>query len=185
MKNYDLINDDPVIRTFTGKWVNVFDPDINTIDIIDIAHALSFQCRFGGHLAEFYSVAQHSIWCFQTAEKNGLSKRDQLAALLHDASEAYLVDVPRPIKYNMPEYRIIEDSLMKIIADVYDFDYPLSPDIKTIDSIALKLEWDYLKIKKEGATPLTIIDQSEAEGKFIEIFNNLKDGRQMEFYDGI
>src|SRR5687767_8990512 len=73
------------IRVFSGAIVNVFDPDPATITIEDIAHALSMDCRFGGHLKKFYSVAEHSIHCSMQAH----NAPDQLAMLMHDASEAY------------------------------------------------------------------------------------------------
>lgn len=172
-KEYGLLNDDPVIRTFSGKWVNVFDIDPDTIDIVDIAHALAFQCRFGGHLSQFYSVAQHSIWCYQEAKNKKLSKNEQLAALMHDASEAFLVDIPRPIKKELKEYKSVEDGVMNVIAKKYGFKYPLSPDIKQIDGLALEKEWDYLKIKKEGAEQIHIYSQEYSEKLFLDIFKSL------------
>jgi len=172
--NYDLINEDPVIRTFTGKWVNVFDSDPESISILDIAHALSFQCRFGGHLKQFYSVAQHSIWCYEEAKRRKLTKRAQLSALMHDASEAFLVDIPRPIKMKLPEYNEVEDKLMGVIAEKYGFDWPLFKSIKDIDRLALELEWDYFQIEKPDAIPLHVYSQVYAEKRFLDIFNNLK-----------
>jgi len=82
------------IRTFTGKYVNVFEPTLEMICIEDIAHALSMQCRFGGHLPYFYSVAQHSINCSFLVDTPCL----KLEVLMHDASEAYLLGIPSPIK---------------------------------------------------------------------------------------
>lgn len=172
--SYDLINTDPVIRTFTGKWINVFDPDPESIDIRDVAHALSFQCRFGGHLKQFYSVAQHSIWCFEEAKRRKLNRRIQLSALMHDASEAFLVDVPRPIKLKLPEYKVVEDELMVVIAEKYDFDWPLPKSIKDIDRDALQIEWDFLKVGIPQAAQLQVYSQSYAEKRFLEIFDNLK-----------
>lgn len=174
--SYDLINIDPVIRTFTGKWINVFDTDPETIDIRDIAHALSFQCRFGGHLKQFYSVAQHSIWCYEEAKRRNMSKKDQLAALMHDSSEAFLVDIPRPIKQKLAEYKDVEDKLMKTIGDLYGFDWPMSKEIKEIDTIALEMEWNYLKIERPDSAPLHVYAQNYAENRFLQIFNKLTDG---------
>ncbi|MFA5153263.1 MAG: metal-dependent phosphohydrolase [Clostridia bacterium] len=171
IEKYTLLNDDPVIRTFTGKWINVFDPDPETIDIKDIAHSLSFQCRFGGQLPQFYSVAQHSIWCYQEAYKMNLKPKECLAALMHDASEAYLIDVPRPIKYKLNEYKVIEDSLMKTIAIIFNFDYPLSKDVKNIDEIALHTEWNFLMLGKSER--IHIYSQEYAEQYFLDIFKNL------------
>src|SRR5690606_26745918 len=101
------------IRTFTGQYINVFDPKPDLIRIEDIAHALSQMPRFGGHLPVFYSVAQHSLAC---AHK--VSSRNALAALLHDASEAYLMDIPKPIKNNLHNYKETEHALMEVIAQV-------------------------------------------------------------------
>ncbi|MFN9115813.1 MAG: phosphohydrolase [Bacteroidota bacterium] len=93
------------IQTFTGRHINPFDPDPAAIDIEDIAHALSHICRFTGHTRTFYSVAEH---CTRAADYNTMtsihgtmgkrSRRLALATLLHDASEAYLTDIPRPLK---------------------------------------------------------------------------------------
>lgn len=101
---------DAWIQTFSGVKFNVFDPKPKDIRIIDIAHALSNQCRFSGHVKRFYSVAEHSINvadCVPSLYK--------LKALLHDATEAYLVDIPSPIKPHLTNYKEIEDRLMKII----------------------------------------------------------------------
>lgn len=96
------------IQTFTGRHINPFDPDPAAIDIEDIAHALSHICRFTGHTRSFYSVAEH---CVRAADYNTMtsihgtmgkrSRRMALATLLHDASEAYLTDIPRPLKPHM------------------------------------------------------------------------------------
>jgi sialic acid synthase SpsE len=83
------------------------------ITIEDIAHALSNQCRFSGHVERFYSVAQHSVLVASFS-------KNKLAGLLHDASEAYLVDVPRPIKPEFPAYAEIEKNIMQVIAKKYD-----------------------------------------------------------------
>lgn len=81
------------IQTYTGEKFDFSDLDNNNYCIIDIAHALSNQCRFGGHSNFHYSVAQHSVYM-----SHRVSEQNQLAALLHDAAEAYVVDIPRPLK---------------------------------------------------------------------------------------
>lgn len=86
------------IRTFTGRLVDPVHLKVDDICIEDIAHALSNQCRFSGHVRRFYSVAEHSVRVMKKCKINPLK------ALLHDASEAYLVDLPRPLKYH-PEFR--------------------------------------------------------------------------------
>lgn len=124
------------IRTFSGIYMNVFEPTLDMINIIDIAHALSKQCRFGGNLPMFYSVAQHSISCCNMIQED----KHKLQALLHDASEAYLIDIPSPIKKRLKEYLIIEERLMLLIAQKFGFEYPLSPEVKKVDKIALEME---------------------------------------------
>lgn len=104
------------IETFTGKRVNPMHLDEELIDIVDIAHSLALQCRFVGHCLVFYSVAEHSILVADTVAKIRLSyvgtKEDAnktlLAALLHDAAEAYLGDIARPIKHHNAFKQVVE-----------------------------------------------------------------------------
>jgi len=104
-----------VIATFTHKMFDPLQPDPALIDERDIAHALSLLCRANGHFPTFYSVCQHSIACREEAKARGLSKRIQLACLLHDGSEAYLSDVTRPVKAVMPLYLELEAPLQEAI----------------------------------------------------------------------
>lgn len=164
-----LLAGEGIIRTSSGIYINVFNPNPDHIIIEDIAHALSFLPRFGGHLPHFYSVAQHSIWCMELANK--IDPIHSLAALLHDASEAYLLDIPTPIKSRLPEYKIAEDNLMKIISNKFGFVYPLHTAVKFIDKEALKHEWDTYMIKKE--TPV-FLSHDEIKKHFISHFHNLK-----------
>lgn len=123
------------IRTFSGRKFWALDPRPEDIELIDIAHALSNNCRWGGHCGPFYSVAEHSVL---TAAL--LPRHLQLAGLLHDASEAYLIDLPRPIKYQIPQYREIEHKLMLCIAEKYGFEYPLTETVKGADDFMLYYE---------------------------------------------
>ena len=84
------------------------------------AHALSLMCRGGGHLKYFYSVAQHSLNCAAEAKARGWSERLQLACLLHDASEAYLSDIIRPVKANLTGYLEIENRIMGKILEKFN-----------------------------------------------------------------
>ena len=131
------------IRTVTGIYINVFEPTEEMVCIEDIAHSLCQQPRFGGHLPSFYSVAQHSLNCSYLIDQPEL----KLAALLHDASEAYLMDIPKPIKSGLTNYKEIEDRLMKVIAKKFGFDYPLNDEIKKVDEMMLQLEWDCLMLR--------------------------------------
>ena len=107
------------IMTFSGIMINPLAPDPDSIMLEDIAHALSMLCRANGHFKTFYSVCQHSINCMKEAKARGYSKRVQLAALLHDASEAYLSDITRPVKRNLPNYRDAEKVLQNEIYKKY------------------------------------------------------------------
>lgn len=115
------------IHTFTGRFFPL-DPHESEIDIETIAHALSNLCRFGGHVNRFYSVAQHSVLCSRMAPDEY-----KLEALLHDASEAYLVDMPSPIKAMLPDYKAMEHNIEKVIAAKFNLPSPLSPIVKIID----------------------------------------------------
>jgi hypothetical protein len=104
---------DGYIGTFSGIHFWPLLPNPDDIVIEDIAHALAHQCRFGGHASKFYSVAEHSVHVSELC-----LPEHALWGLLHDASEAYLVDLPRPLK-QLPEfapYREAERRLQRAVA---------------------------------------------------------------------
>lgn len=103
------------IKTYTGKRFWPMKPEPEKLCIEDIAHALSLLCRGNGQVSAFFSVGQHCIYCAKEAEARGCSEKVVLACLLHDASECYLSDVPRPVKQAMPGYQQIEENLLKVI----------------------------------------------------------------------
>lgn len=155
-----------IIRAHSGLMVNVFNPDPDTLLIEDIAHALSHLCRFGGHTQRFYSVAEHSIRCADYLSGRAV----KLAALLHDASEAYLVDIPAPIKSALPEYLKIEDKLMKVIADKFGFRYPLPKAVDLVDKVMLHEEWENIVMDDFWWNTLS---SQDAEYTFLEYFKRL------------
>jgi 5'-nucleotidase len=154
-----------IIRTYTGKMIDVFNPDPELIVIDDIAHALSNQCRFGGHTMQFYSVAEHCIHCSKMAPFPYTFE-----ALMHDASEAYLVDVPRPVKIALPEYYKAEYRLMEVIAEKFGFAYPLSPEVQNIDDVTMQLEWENIVVAHNWIP----MPQNYAKDIFLKQFHNLK-----------
>lgn len=103
------------IMTCSHKMFDPLAPEVELIDIGDIAHALSMLCRANGHFRSFYSVGMHCVNCANEAIARGYSRRVQLACLLHDASEAYLSDVTRPVKEELPQYKLIEEPLQNVI----------------------------------------------------------------------
>ena len=107
------------ITTYTHRHFDPTDPDPELILIEDIAHALSMLCRGNGHVSSFWSVGEHCICCAKEAAGRGLSQKVILACLLHDASECYMSDVPRPFKKSLPEYRKQEEALLNIIYQKY------------------------------------------------------------------
>lgn len=151
------------IRTYSGLFINVFEPTPEMICIRDVAHSLSQQPRFAGHLFKFYSVAQHSVLCMR-----GVSTKNKMGALLHDASEGYLLDIPSPIKKRMPEYKSMEDKLMAVIAKKYNFDFPLTEEIHKIDREMLLMEWETLMINKDETFPCW--SQAQAEDEFMKAY---------------
>jgi len=127
------------IVTYTGKIVTPLNPDPETICIEDIAHSLANQCRFTGHTKEFYSVAQHSVLVSQL-----VPPEDVKWGVLHDASEAYLSDIARPIKQaeGLGEtYLETEYLLMRAIAERFDLPpLPLPESVKRADNVMLDTE---------------------------------------------
>ncbi len=141
------------IRTFTGRYINLLEPDPIDIYPADIAIGLARLCRFGGHTNKFYSVAEHSDWCRQEIELK-YPKNDALAfkALIHDAHEAYLGDVVTPLKALLPQYENIANKMQQAIN--VRFGVTISADdekkIKEIDVAALHYEWDKKVMKSAG-----------------------------------
>lgn len=103
------------IYTYGGVAFSPLSPKEEDIIPLDIAHALSYICRANGHFKRFYSVAQHCLACEEEARLRGHSRSIRLACLLHDASEAYISDITRPVKSGLAEYRGIEERLQSVI----------------------------------------------------------------------
>ena len=115
-----------------------FDPDPATIHIEDIARALSHICRYGGHVRRFYSVAEHCVHVASVAPEPL-----KLDALLHDGAEAYLGDIPRPIKKHpdMEGWRAAEMIVNAALADRFDLARPMPLVVKAIDDRIILDEW--------------------------------------------
>jgi hypothetical protein len=126
------------IQTFTGVLFYPLDARAHEIRIADIAHSLSLQCRFAGHCRCFYSVAEHSV-----RVSRAVPPADALWGLLHDAAEAYLVDLPRPLKRFCEMGRLyaeIEDALMVHVAERFGLRMPMPPTVKHFDTVLLMTE---------------------------------------------
>lgn len=128
------------IETRSGKRVSVENPLPEQFDIKDIAYALSNTCRFNGHCSGFYSVAEHSV-----VVALRLPPELRLAGLLHDATEAYLGDIPSPIKQFLPDYKAIEDRFEEALERAFGLDdFPDRAAVKQADLDALYTEAHFL-----------------------------------------
>ena len=103
------------ITTHSKVHFYPLEPTTEDIKIEDIAHSLSLLCRANGHFPEFYSVGQHCVACCKEAVQRGYGNRLALACLLHDGAEAYLSDIPRPVKRDMPSFIAREEQLLSAI----------------------------------------------------------------------
>lgn len=111
------------MQTFTGRRFYPLSPRPEDVDPVDIAHALSLLCRYGGHVDRFYSVAEHCVLM-----SRAVAPEHALWALLHDATEAYVVDVPRPLKRSLPGYKDIESVVMVAIVERFGLPSVFMPD---------------------------------------------------------
>lgn len=138
------------IHLSTGELFSILDPDPSMIRPEMLAHSLSHICRWTGHTVSFFSVAQH---CVQVSRL--VPPELALTGLLHDASEAFIGDVSRPLKDIMEELapgvlRDIEDNLHRAIAARFGTLFPHPPEIKIADNVALATEKrDILDITEE------------------------------------
>lgn len=126
------------IVTYTGVEFDPLHPDPDWLDIRDIAHSLSNQCRFTGHTSEYLSVAQHSIHVSEI-----LPYELKLWGLLHDASEAYMSDIARPLKYSPglgEMYREVEENLMRCISERWELEWPMPAEVHAADDALLRAE---------------------------------------------
>ena len=175
----------PYLQTVSGRWVNPFDPDPAQLDAGDIARALANQCRFGGHSRAFYSVAQHSVIVSQLVEQGGGDAEDAFAALMHDAGEAYLGDMPHPLKHRSPlgaAFKAAEEHLERAIRERFRIK-PDVPEIKPADRSLLATErrafsaedWHWPELDGVEPVDLELIAWSpdEAARAFAERFAEL------------
>ena len=164
------------ILTRTGRRFDLLMPMANQVSTLDIAHALANICRFNGHTRHHYSVAQH---CLLVASI--VPPEHQLAALLHDATEAYVGDMVRPLKALLPDYSAIENGIWLAICERFNLEPELPTCIHDADMIALATErrdlmpehgesWPCL----EGVTPLPApLPTRTSEQAFIQYHSKL------------
>ena len=118
------------IEIFSGKLINPLNLKEDDIDIVDVAHSLSNQCRFSGHCKFHYSVALHSYYVSQMC-----SDENKLWGLMHDLSESYIIDIPSPIKI-LPEfrfYREIENNIQNLACNKFGLPQKMPKEVNIID----------------------------------------------------
>ena len=181
------------IQTFSGRRFWPLEPDPKDVCIEDIAHSLSMLCRYNGHCRKFYSVAEHSLHVQSIMARTPLGKWDrglQLAALLHDASEAYLADVPRPVKPYLIGYEKAEAQVMAVIHQAFGLEDSgeYGPLIKTIDTrilvneaeMLMPVESDpwHLRFGQPYAITIECYEPARAEALFLKAAGALLAGRE-------
>lgn len=177
----------PWIQTFSGKQFFVLDPRPEDVSIVDVAHALSQICRFGGHCKSFYSVAQHSVLVAQKVREIDPSKA--FTALLHDAPEAYIGDMVNPLKQSQPDFQEVEQRLWKVLSQKWKLPAVMPKSVVEADLRMCVTEARSLLTwpppanwSLEGVLPypeMTIYpwESSVAELEFLRMFHDLESER--------
>ncbi|MGI6070563.1 MAG: phosphohydrolase [Blautia sp.] len=172
------------ITTYTKRHVTPLDPEPSELSVLDIAHALSLMVRANGHFPEFYSVGQHCIHCAREAQAEGLANRLVLACLLHDAGEAYLADITRPVKKHLPKYRETEQKLLdavylRFLGSALTAEEEL--EVKRVDDTLLYYEFLHYMGEALQEEPPKISSQpvfetrafAEVEKEYLQLFEEL------------
>lgn len=173
-----------IIRTLTGIKLDLLNPTEDMINIHDIAIGLAQKCHYGGQTPMYFSLAMHSILVhdlFNTRERRNFLKL-RLVALLHDASEAYMGDMVKPLKSLLPEFERIEHNLTDVIMSKYgvidDYKIHYKELVKPVDIEAQKLEHDAFYTANCDARMLLEYryksSPQEDAKEFIDLFNHLK-----------
>ncbi|OSZ79307.1 hypothetical protein CAP35_13930 [Chitinophagaceae bacterium IBVUCB1] len=166
---------DGLFNTASGKLINIWNPQPDTITISDIANALSKICRFGGHINEFYSVAQHSILVAAMCEND-----IKMEGLMHDASEAFVGDVIKPLKNIIGKsYDEVEDRFMQVIVEKFELNMASMHRVKEYDKAALEIEHRHLQLNDNKPwhmamiaykLPFRVLPPAEARVEFLLAF---------------
>lgn len=174
------------IETFTGGRFYPFDPRPAEVQLEDVAGSLAHTCRFGGHCQRFYSVAEHSLYVARELADCG--ERVQAYGLLHDAGEAYVGDIPRPVKARLGDFEAVEARIREAVWDAVGLPAPTESEWEAVmaaDDRLLAHEADRLLDDGSWATEAPELSYdldaadptspSEARGAFLDRARSLLD----------
>jgi len=157
-----------IINTYSGLLIDLLNPTVDMIHIDDIARGLAYKGHFGGQTPFFFSIAQHSMLVSNLMLDEYTDDKMLLLGLLHDASEAYIGDMVKPLKVHLPEFCEVEDRLMKVICEKYELDYDALKLVKPFDKQAQEIEF---KTFFEGASLVGPITPEQSLNAFLYNFN--------------
>lgn len=162
----ELFNYDGCINTYSGLKFSFSEPKIEQINIFDISRGLAYRGHFGGQTKQFFSIAQHSLLVIDLMPYRFINKPEMgLAALLHDASEAYTGDMVKPLKLMLPEFKKIEEKITKVIFEKFKIDIHLLKIVKEYDKKAQEIEYNtFFKNKNH----LNYLKPEEAQVAFMQ-----------------
>ena len=172
----------PTMMLHSGATLDFLDPSSSHFTLDDIAHGLSNICRYAGQCRKFYSVAEHSILVSETVDEFGLE------ALLHDAAEAFIGDITRPLKQLLPDFKVIENNIQNAILSRFDLAVVMPPQIKEADLRVLAAEqaqimpaglsdWAVEAAVIPAPVQVSYLSPRAAKAKYLERFGELSRAR--------
>lgn len=184
-----------IIRVWPGVHVDPLRPTLDTVRIDSIAHSLSLQCRYTGHVDTHYSIAQHCLIVSQYVARMGGTPLCQLLGLLHDAEEAYFGDMSSPLKKHYADYRRDAERMREFIFDKYipgwrnvppyymDMVHKADQDVYQIERISqllpLEIARDLCAKKYNWGVIIHATSCTEVEAQFLRRFFELSAGERV------
>lgn len=169
----------PTILLLSGEYFDLAEPEACAFQVSDIAHALGNICRFTGHTQRFYSVAEHSVIC-----SHMVPPEDAMAALMHDAAEAFIGDVSSPLKSLLPDYKAVERRVEQAVWSRLGLPPTLPPSVKIADRRALAVEqrvcmgngdeWGNGEPSDEDCALIRFLSPEDARAAFLDRYHHIR-----------